>query len=405
VAIFKRGRTYWFHFLWKGQHVQQSTRQGNPNVARTLEAAYRTALAKGEAGIEERKPAPTLKEFSQRFIDAIQVRCEAKPRTVEFYAQQLSRLLEFEGLSTARLDTIDESLIESFVQHRCRQACRRGHNRGKRRAAKPQMPAGVVSPKPQMLVSPASVNRALATLRRLLRLAYEWRVIKRVPKIRLLPGERNREFILSHVQEGLYLEMAPQPLRDFAVLDVDTGLRLGEALALEWPDVHLEPAAGARFGYVHVRDGKSRFARRKVPLTARAREVLASRKADSSVSWVFAEDSGGPMLNSSLDHLHKELRQTLKMTEEFVLHSLRHTYGTRLGEAGADAFTIMRLMGHSSVTVSQRYVHPTPEALERAVERLEGLNQRATKSLPDGRKRGLPATIFATLAEPMSVSH
>jgi hypothetical protein len=47
---------------------------------------------------------------------------------------------------------------------------------------------------------------------------------------------------------------------------------------------------------------------------------------------------------------------------------------TRLGEAGADAFTIMRIAGHSSVTVSQRYVHPTPEGMERAFERFQELN-------------------------------
>ena len=47
---------------------------------------------------------------------------------------------------------------------------------------------------------------------------------------------------------------------------------------------------------------------------------------------------------------------------------------TRLGEAGADAFTTMRIAGHSSVTVAQRYVHPTSEAPERAFERLEDLN-------------------------------
>ena len=47
---------------------------------------------------------------------------------------------------------------------------------------------------------------------------------------------------------------------------------------------------------------------------------------------------------------------------------------TRLGESGADAFTIMRIAGHSSVTVSQRYVHPTPEGMERAFERLEKFN-------------------------------
>ena len=68
---------------------------------------------------------------------------------------------------------------------------------------------------------------------------------------------------------------------------------------------------------------------------------------------------------------------TLNLSGEFVLHSLRHTYGTRLGESGAEAFTIMRLMGHSSITISQRYVHPTPEALERAVEGLEAHNVRA----------------------------
>lgn len=62
------------------------------------------------------------------------------------------------------------------------------------------------------------------------------------------------------------------------------------------------------------------------------------------------------------------------MPSDFVLHSLRHTFGTRLGESGADAFTIMRLMGHSTVTISQRYIHPSPEAVELAFERLTAMN-------------------------------
>lgn len=433
----KRG-VWWFSFYWNGKHIQRSTGlpvgpKENPQKARNAESEYRAMLnkdkdAKAERAkelgctpedlmrcpqceklfdgrvavvFEERKfcgkecadkwnrehnPAPTLKEFSQRFIDAVQVRNAAKPKTVEFYAQQLTRLLEFEPLAIARLDAIDESLIESFVQSRRSQANRAGHNRKELRPVDAEK-----------TVSPATVNRALACLRRLLRLAQEWRVIDRVPRVHLLPGERNREFILSHAQERLYLEMAPQPLRDFAMLDVDTGLRLGEALALEWPDVHLEPANGAKYGYLHVRDGKSRYARRNVPLTARVRAMLETRKAQSKALWVFAEDATRPMRNSSLDHLHKELRATLKMPAGFVLHSLRHTYGTRLGEGGADAFSIMRLMGHSSVTISQRYVHPTPEALERAVERLEALNQKATQSLPTSQKPALTATVSATV--------
>ena len=69
---------------------------------------------------------------------------------------------------------------------------------------------------------------------------------------------------------------------------------------------------------------------------------------------------------------------------------------TRLGEAGADAFTIMKIAGHSTVTVSQRYVHPTPEALERAFERLEALNGRVGEEQL-ARQRSAPATVSATM--------
>jgi hypothetical protein len=52
---------------------------------------------------------------------------------------------------------------------------------------------------------------------------------------------------------------------------------------------------------------------------------------------------------------------------------------TRVGEAGVEAFTIMRIAGHSSVTISQKDVHPTPEAMERAFEKLEAFNSGAKK--------------------------
>jgi integrase len=364
VAIFKRGGVYWFHFWFNGQHVQRSTKQGNPNVARTIESAYRTALAKGEVGIFEREPVPSLKDFKERFIGAIEVRSAAKPKTVEFYRQQFARLLDFEPLAKARLDRVDEALIESYVKRRSER------------------------------VTPATVNRALATLRRALRLAQEWRLIDRVPRVRLLSGERNRECVLTHEQEPKYVAAAPQPLRDISLLILDTGLRVGEAVALDWPNVHTEPVGDAKFGYVRACEGKSATSRRNVPLTVRARAMLLGRKSQASSFRVFTGPDGAPLLVSSLDHQHKRLRGALKLSGEFVLHSLRHTYGTRLGEAGADAFTIMRLMGHSSVTVSQRYVHPTPEALERAVERLDCLNRDAAQKVQANR----PATVSATSA-------
>ena len=219
------------------------------------------------------------------------------------------------------------------------------------------------------------MNRQLATLRRALRLAHEWKVIDSLPKIRLLQGERTREFVFSREQEPVYLNAAPQPLKDLALLMLDTGLRDGEALALRWPDVHMQPAPSAKFGYLQVQKGKSVRARRTVSLTARVQTMLAARPEKSSSEFVFPGRSGKPMLVTSLDHLHAKVRESLKMPADFVVHSLRHTMLTRLGMLGVDAFTIMKIAGHSSITISQRYVHPSPESVERAFEKLEVSNQ------------------------------
>jgi integrase len=118
--------------------------------------------------------------------------------------------------------------------------------------------------------------------------------IDRVPQIRLLAGEHEREFVLSRKDEATYLTSSPQPLRDAAVLMVDAGLRVGEALALEWSDVCLSPEPG----FVQVRQGKSRHARRAVPLTTRSREMLRGRRKAAQSLSVFVEGDGQPMLNA-----------------------------------------------------------------------------------------------------------
>jgi integrase len=160
---------------------------------------------------------------------------------------------------------IEEELIEALKRERTRQVSRRGR------------PLAV-----------ASISRELATLRRLLRLAQEWKVIDRVPGIRLFRGEENREFVLSYQQEQLYLHMAPQPLKDVAMLMLDTGMRPGEACALQWQHVRLEPAEGSKSGYVHVSGGKSKNAKRNLSLTARVAEMLAARrKLGHGAAYVF----------------------------------------------------------------------------------------------------------------------
>lgn len=346
----------------------------NRQSAKDMEAAHRAALAKGEVGLGERKAVPLFAEFAKQFKKSVETQCAAKPSTVEFYFSKLDRLLEFTPLAQACLDQIDEAMIASYVQHR----------RAVLHGDKP--------------ISPASVNRELATLRKALRLAHEWRIINRVPRIRMLPGERTREFVLSRDQERIYLEFAPQPLKDAAVLMLDTGLRVGEVLALEWRDVTLSTVPGAPHGFLSIRHGKTANARRFIPITSRVRTMFEDRKIESKGQWVFPDSSGvAPLSRFTLRDQHTKIRQTMKLPTDAVIHSLRHTALTRLGEAGADAFSIMRLAGHSTVTVSQKYVHPSAEALGLAIQRLEAMNDRDKEKLSETPTTALLTTVPTTV--------
>jgi integrase len=357
----KESAVWWYEFVWKGKRIRASTKVTNERKARNIEAAHRTRLAEGRLGIEERQAAPTLREFAPAFEKAIETKCADTPATVAFYKSKLAFLLKFEPLASARLDEIDEAAIDDYTEQRARQISRR-----------------------QRLLSRASVNRELATLRRLLRLAKKRKLITSAPEVKLLSGEHEREFTLTQEQESLYLGAAPEWLGQLAMFMLDTGARMKETLGAEWPNIHLEPAAGAKLGYVKIAWQTAKGAKsRNVPLTARVVEMLRSI-GPHKAGHVFHRGDGTQLYQTWVNQQHAAVRKLLKLPEEFVPHSFRHTYGTRLGEAGADAFTIMRLMGHSSVTVSQRYVHPTPETLERAVDRLQQLNRgKATNAVQD----------------------
>ena len=93
----------WFEFEFKGERIRQSTHTANERAARQIEAAHRLRLAKGEAGIHERPPAPTLADFAPRFESAIMTLCAEKPATVDFYKKEMRRLLKDRPLAGARL--------------------------------------------------------------------------------------------------------------------------------------------------------------------------------------------------------------------------------------------------------------------------------------------------------------
>jgi integrase len=162
-------------------------------------------------------------------------------------------------------------------------------------------------------------------------------------------------------------------LHDIAVFLIDTGLRMRECLTLEWSAVHIDPIGAASYCYLVVRRAHSKNSKpRNVPLTARVVAMLKGRTAAEGL--VFSKPDRTALPQTWLNQQHSAVRALLKLPADFVPHSLRDTFGRRLGASGADAFTIMKFMGHSTMTASQRYVHPSPETVERVFSNLETLN-------------------------------
>jgi integrase len=192
MAIYKSGRVYYYHFLFNGRHIQESTKQGNPRVARQMEAAHRTSLARGEVGIRERKQI-ALRDF---------------------------RYYQY-GAETLRESTLGELNLAQITDQNARQY-----------AAK------------KSALSPSTINCGLRTLRRALNLAYQWGKLDRMPKISLAKGEKQRERVLSDVEVRLYLEACAQPWKDAAVVMLGTGLRPSEVLSLRWERIHLNGTGG-----------------------------------------------------------------------------------------------------------------------------------------------------------------
>jgi integrase len=192
----------------------------------------------------------------------------------------------------------------------------------------------------------------------------------------MMKGEREREFIISEnlLKKMLEHKRCTAMLRTLLPFLVDTGLRISELCSLTWERVGLNPKQGSSLGWVYIDKGKSKYAKRHIPLTERAHGILQALKQDSESMFVFPAKNGGRLSRHWASEQFRTLRDAMELPDDCVTHSTRHTFCTRLGESGVGAFEIQKLAGHSSITISQRYVHPTPEVLESAIRKLGTLN-------------------------------
>jgi integrase len=324
--IFKRGQTYWYKFSWSFKHrdgtsrsflIRRSARTKVAPEAEEVEQEHRLALRLGEIQPLEPWPkppspeAPMLRDFSRRFLEY--ARLHVKESSFAFYGAAVSRLLAFQELANAQISKIKPEIIGRFA--------------GDRKARG---------------VGVSAINGDLRTLRRLLRLAFEWELIPRSPVVHALPGERTRDRVISFEEEQKYLAASGVNLRALTILAVDTGMRPNsELFRLEWPQVQLEASEFMPNGYIRVREGKTQSAERILPLTPRAREVLLIlRMEPRRRRWAFP----GPGNSGHLISIQKSHRRTIRKAslDSFPFYCWRHTFGTRCAESGMDRHTLAK---------------------------------------------------------------
>jgi integrase len=354
MGIYKRGDTYWYKFMFRGQLVRESTKQGNDKAARNQEAAHRLRLANGEVGIREKKPKLVLREFLKRdFMPYVNTAHAKKPRTMRYYKQGADMLFKSE-IAALPLEDINDQSAKRFAAERA-------------------------------ALSASGINRGLRTLRRALNLAFDWRRLDRPAKIKLAEGEIQRDRVLTADEQKSYLNACPQPWKDCATLIVDEGFRPGEVFTLQWPQVFFGDNGT---GLIQILEGKSKAARRILPMTQRVYKLLLARHESAgrpSEGWIFPSRAkcGHFNENAGKDQHTRALADS--GVKSFVPYVLRHTALTQLGEsAGGDVFALAKIAGHSSITITQRYVHPQAEAIDRV---FAGLKKSQS---PVGTKLGTP---------------
>ena len=352
MGVFKRGGVWWMRFAYQDRQVRKSTETTNRKLAGRIYDKILGEIAEGKWF--ERMPGEekTFREMMERYMAEHSI--PNKASTVRDQTS-LNRLLPFFG--DYAITQIAPRLINEY------KSLRRSDG-----------------------IATSSINRELALMKHAFTLAIrEWGWVDDNPVKRIAmekePPPRDRW--LTYEEEEQLLLAAPNWLGPMIVFAVETGCRKGEMFSLGWNAVDL-------FGKVITIDGTKTGEKRSIPLTGRAVEILnARRKQRAGVRSVIRSLKGNLVFNypegQKVDSYKMDwaFKKALEETgvEGFRWHDLRHTFASRLAQAGVETYTIQRLMGHRSFTTTQRYAHHYVESLRRGIGFLEVSRAERVKQL------------------------
>ncbi len=354
MHLYKRkdSKYWWFKFSYHGTVYQQSTGTKNRRDAEGLASKARLDVLEGKSDIRRKKSAPLFKEAMAEFLIWSAQQHAAHPNTTKRYATAGKPLLATFGAKP--LDAITSDEVEKYKTARLNQRGQRGMGNGKTKTT-------------GQTLKPATVNRELACLKATFNHFIKRDVIVKNPvsRVKLLAENNEQMRVLSFEEERLYLTAASQPLQDIAVLMLETGMRPDEVYKLKLSNVDFDQNC------LSIPFGKTKAARRKLPLTQRAAEMLRGRIAAVKGACLFPAEGNADESIGKVNNAHTGALKRSGVAH-FRLYDLRHTFASRAAMAGVDLVTLAALLGHSKIQMVLRYAHPTAEHQINAIKKLEG---------------------------------
>ncbi len=344
----RKNSPYWWASFTdaSGKRVRCSTGTTNRKEAEALEAKFRLEAYKVAKWGEQ--PVRAYDEMMLLYLEATKSK-RSHQRDLDA-AKHLTSF--FRGRSMGELKG---SAIWAYQQYRLEQISSKGP------------------------IKPATVNRETALLSSAIshaRNELDWDIPNPVIGRALAePEGRDRHLSFAQLTTLIGIARAKYPyLADFIELATQTGCRKQEILGLEWERVDLTRELFYLQGE-HTKSAK----RRSVPINQTARAVLVRRLAFRSENcphspWVFTHSDGKRI---------KDLRRSFTTAcrkagiWDFRIHDLRHTCASLAISEGVPLAAIRDLLGHSSVTVTERYAHLKPEAAREAVAVLDRLQSHS----------------------------
>ena len=218
-------------------------------------------------------------------------------------------------------------------------------------------------------ISPVSVNVELRTLKAAFNVALKWDVVSEnvfAESRQLRVPIREPAYLTREEFDSVLCVVEDSDFRALIVLGVSTMMRRGEIVNLTWDDIDFERRL------IHVRNKVSFTVKghrpRVIPMSERAYQLLLKKKKANG--FVFARGDGSQYQGEYVSHKFKAYVRRCSLPESIHFHSLRHTGATWLIQQDVPLFTVQKILGHTSPSVTQIYSHLSDQNLRQAIERI-----------------------------------